>query len=163
MQFWPPDDEHMCSKHVEAWNKLIVKRILCIKLVKYWDKNLHTLAEFWPSKEVQSSLFYPYNPSIRYMHRQVYIKISKFHPHSVFMCVAGFSQLKTINFLRRIHWFLFLIEIQCVLCDVRIDILCKMWINFSPKMVKCTVGWMVFAVNNATLHRTDQYRSVCRS
>ena len=23
MQFWPPDDEHMCSKHVEAWNKLM--------------------------------------------------------------------------------------------------------------------------------------------
>ena len=21
MQFWPPDDEHMYSKHVEAWNK----------------------------------------------------------------------------------------------------------------------------------------------
>jgi len=21
MQFWPPDDEHVCSKHVEAWNK----------------------------------------------------------------------------------------------------------------------------------------------
>ena len=28
MQFWPPDDEHMCSKHVEAWNKLIVKQKL---------------------------------------------------------------------------------------------------------------------------------------
>jgi len=27
MQFWPPDDEHMCSKHVEAWNKLIVKQL----------------------------------------------------------------------------------------------------------------------------------------
>ena len=26
MQFWPPVDEHMCSKHVEAWNKLIVKQ-----------------------------------------------------------------------------------------------------------------------------------------
>jgi len=26
MQFWPPDDEHMCSKHVEAWNTLIVKQ-----------------------------------------------------------------------------------------------------------------------------------------
>jgi len=39
MQFWPPDDEHMCSKHVEAWNKFIVKLILCIKLVKYWDKH----------------------------------------------------------------------------------------------------------------------------
>ena len=25
MQFWP-HDEHMCSKHVEAWNKLIVKQ-----------------------------------------------------------------------------------------------------------------------------------------
>ena len=29
MQFWPPDDELMCSKHVEAWNKLIVKQIFC--------------------------------------------------------------------------------------------------------------------------------------
>jgi len=26
MQFWPPDDEHMCSKYVEAWNKHIVKQ-----------------------------------------------------------------------------------------------------------------------------------------
>ena len=43
MQFWPPDDEHMCSKHVEAWNKLIVKRkSLCIKLVNYWDKCTET-------------------------------------------------------------------------------------------------------------------------
>jgi len=31
--------EHMCSKHVEASNKLIVKqKSLCIKLVNYWDK-----------------------------------------------------------------------------------------------------------------------------
>jgi len=38
MQFWPPDDEHICSKHVEAWNKTYCKHILCIELVKYWDK-----------------------------------------------------------------------------------------------------------------------------
>jgi hypothetical protein len=39
MQFWPLDDEHMCSKHVEAWNKTYCKtKILCIKLVNYWDK-----------------------------------------------------------------------------------------------------------------------------
>ena len=38
MQFWPSDDEHMCSKHVEAWNKTHCEQILCIKLVKYWDK-----------------------------------------------------------------------------------------------------------------------------
>jgi len=25
IQFWPPDDEHMCSKHVEAWNKNLFK------------------------------------------------------------------------------------------------------------------------------------------
>ena len=29
LQFWPPDNEHMCSKHVEAWNKLIVKQKFC--------------------------------------------------------------------------------------------------------------------------------------
>jgi len=29
IQFWPPDDEHMYSKHVEAWNKLIVKQTFC--------------------------------------------------------------------------------------------------------------------------------------
>ena len=29
IQFWPPDDEHICSKHVEAWNKLIVKQKFC--------------------------------------------------------------------------------------------------------------------------------------
>ena len=26
IQFCPPDDEHMCSKHVEARNKLIIKK-----------------------------------------------------------------------------------------------------------------------------------------
>jgi len=26
MQFWPPDDEQMCSKYVEVWTKLIVKQ-----------------------------------------------------------------------------------------------------------------------------------------
>ena len=40
MQFWPPDDEHMCSKHVEAWNKTYCETIVCIKLIKYWDKYL---------------------------------------------------------------------------------------------------------------------------
>ena len=25
IQFCPPDDDYMCSKHVEAWNKLIIK------------------------------------------------------------------------------------------------------------------------------------------
>ena len=25
IQFCPPDDEHLCSKHVQAWNKLVIK------------------------------------------------------------------------------------------------------------------------------------------
>ena len=25
IQFCPPDDAHMCSKHVEFWNKVIIK------------------------------------------------------------------------------------------------------------------------------------------
>jgi len=29
MKFWPPDDKHVCSKHVEAWNKRIVKQKIC--------------------------------------------------------------------------------------------------------------------------------------
>jgi len=39
MQFWPPDDEHMCSKHVEAWNKTYFKTNFVHHLVKYWDKH----------------------------------------------------------------------------------------------------------------------------
>jgi len=37
MQFCPPDDEHMCSKHVEACNKLIIKfsASSCLILNKY--------------------------------------------------------------------------------------------------------------------------------
>jgi len=38
MQFWLPDDDHMGSKNVEAWNKDYCKtKILCIKLVNYWE------------------------------------------------------------------------------------------------------------------------------
>ena len=29
IQFWPPNDKHMCSKHVEAWNKPTVKQKFC--------------------------------------------------------------------------------------------------------------------------------------
>ena len=29
IQLWPPDDEPICSKHVETWNKLIAKQKCC--------------------------------------------------------------------------------------------------------------------------------------
>ena len=28
IQFCPPDDEHMCPKHVEVWNKFIIKNLV---------------------------------------------------------------------------------------------------------------------------------------
>ena len=39
---WPPDDEHMCSKHVEAWNKTycetnFVHQFGYIQRWTYWD------------------------------------------------------------------------------------------------------------------------------
>ena len=40
MQFWPPDDEHMCSKHVEAWNKLIVKQKFCASSLLITEINI---------------------------------------------------------------------------------------------------------------------------
>ena len=42
VQFWSPDDEHMCSKHVEAWNKLIIKFCASSWLILRWiDFNSH--------------------------------------------------------------------------------------------------------------------------
>ena len=37
-----------CSKHVETWNKLIVKQTVCIKLVNYYDKYSFLLFRFSP-------------------------------------------------------------------------------------------------------------------
>jgi len=43
MQFWPPDDEHMCSKHVAAWNKLVVKEKFCASIWLITEINWHVL------------------------------------------------------------------------------------------------------------------------
>ena len=40
IQFCPPDDEHMCSKHVEAWNKLVIKFIASSWLILRNKKSL---------------------------------------------------------------------------------------------------------------------------
>ena len=40
MQFWPPDDEHMCSKHLEALNKLIVKQNFCVSSWLFTETNM---------------------------------------------------------------------------------------------------------------------------
>ena len=44
IQFWPPDDEHMCPKHVEAWNKLMVQQNFCVSS--------------WLNTEINVTMFY---------------------------------------------------------------------------------------------------------
>ena len=67
MQFWPPDDEHMCSKNVEAWNKLNVNQkrsasswlitekitlIYCLEPATYrCDDSRGCVMQFWPDDE----------------------------------------------------------------------------------------------------------------
>ena len=58
IQFWPPDDEPVCSKHVEAWNKLIVKQILCINVVDI-KKKLKNYVYYFEN-------FIPFTPKLRH-------------------------------------------------------------------------------------------------
>ena len=55
IQFWPPDDEHMCSKHVEAWNKLTVKQKFSVlsqpvqeTATRRCDDTRGCVMQFWP-------------------------------------------------------------------------------------------------------------------
>ena len=54
MQFWPPDDEHMCSKHVEAWNKLIVKQKFCVSSWLITEINILRCTVSKTSKHVEA-------------------------------------------------------------------------------------------------------------
>ena len=56
VQFWHPDDEHMCSKHVEAWNKLIIK-FSASSWLTFWRRNYfflilaHPVYKMWIIQE----------------------------------------------------------------------------------------------------------------
>ena len=54
MQFWPPDDKQMCSKHVEAWNKLILKQKFCTSswLITEINKVICTVSKTSKKKEI---------------------------------------------------------------------------------------------------------------
>jgi len=57
MQFWLPDDEHMCSKHVEARNKLIVKQTFCASIWLITEIKIHT-SSFEQLVSVMSAQYY---------------------------------------------------------------------------------------------------------
>ena len=56
IQFWPPDDEHMCSKHVEAWNKRIVKQKFCASSLLITEINILRCTVSKTSKRQQAFL-----------------------------------------------------------------------------------------------------------
>jgi hypothetical protein len=64
----PPDDENMCSKHLEAWNKLIVKQTFCASgwliTEMHGQQNVKTLIYFsTTSIGVIGYMFRPVNKS----------------------------------------------------------------------------------------------------
>jgi len=58
MQFWPPDDEHMCSKHAEAWNKLILKQKFCASSWLITEINILSCAVSKSSKKIHRMCSY---------------------------------------------------------------------------------------------------------
>jgi len=68
MKFWPPDDEHMCSKHVEAWNKLIVKQKFC---ASSWLISEISELRWWSAKRQNLKLCSNLSIEIDYFHFSV--------------------------------------------------------------------------------------------
>ena len=86
MQFWPPDDEHMCSKHVDAWSKTYCETKFC--------------ASRWLNTEIN-------------ILRCTVSKTSKFN--GVFLCFAWISEQTAIISLYNINWLVFTTETVCLL------------------------------------------------
>jgi len=83
IQFWPPVDKHMCSKQVEAWNKLIVKQKCCASswLITEINKNDSSIA-------IQFSVYCLHNVVMQ-SHTSIPIYLGHFlhHDNSMFGCV----------------------------------------------------------------------------
>ena len=65
IQIWPPDDEHICSKHIEAWNKLIVKQKFCVS--RWLITEINNILCLW----FRASLIYINNCPTRYNTKQL--------------------------------------------------------------------------------------------
>ena len=75
IQFCTPDDEHMCSKHVEAWNKLITKFSASSWLIlinKYIEMHVQQNIKIVLVASSWSSTMF-----IQMMHGQTHIKYNK--------------------------------------------------------------------------------------
>ena len=73
MQFWPPDDERICSKHVEAWNKLIVKQKFCASSWLITEINILRCTVSKTSKNIQ--IYLKVSDSLHGSNRTVLVNI----------------------------------------------------------------------------------------
>ena len=55
-QFWPPDDEHMCSKHVEAWNKNLLWNKFCASIWLNSEININVCFSRWYTTQCATPL-----------------------------------------------------------------------------------------------------------
>jgi len=114
MQFWPPDEEHTCSKHAEAWNKLIVKKNLCIKLVNYWGKKkVSTIVTLTTTKREHCSIkrcFYFINDGICFRCKQ---PASFSSPLYLYLSISTYLVKSSLS-VNIILWNLFSSRYYCV-------------------------------------------------
>jgi len=90
MQFWPPDDEHMCSKHVEAWNKLTVKQTYCASSWLITEINILRCTVSKTSKHC-----YTFRHLLRHLQEELY----SMHKTVVTLC----CYIEDIITVRKIH------------------------------------------------------------
>ena len=104
MEFWPPDDENMCSKHVEAWNKTYCKtKILCINLVNHWDKFNNT-AQNIPKTKYKDYTFTQTSVTIKALQTSMKDK-KQFDTAQTLRCVVSTSSDSTYpDILKIVFW-----------------------------------------------------------
>ena len=57
--------------------------------------------------------------------------ISRFYPHSIFLCFVWIWEQTAIISLYSINWLVFITETKCVYCAVRTEFLYIIYVNFS--------------------------------
>jgi len=114
MQFWPPDNEHVCSKHVEAWNKLIVKQKFCASSWLITEINILRCTVSKTSKL-----------SIRQLLKCIFNHISQLHvsvrpPGAIFiflvcrMYLSAFTSKEVSFFFKLCLCFIYDSRVECV-------------------------------------------------
>jgi len=128
MQFWPPDDEHICCNHVEAWNKLIVKQIFCasswliteIKIIKHVSDHGGSISAF-PDSELHT---HTHTSVTICCHNTDYVHING-HDRTIFGILAKYSTLMMDHLWSETCWSAFKYFVILIVSEYYI--LCISW------------------------------------